>query len=335
PGGFNGADAFTVSATDTGLHINLFDLGRAASTSALVSVTQTTGDPRIGFAFIFGSGAQYWSSAARAALQNTAIYLSSYFTVTDPVTLTYSVTGSNSAFSSTLASAGSDLVSSDPGFQDTVVQAKILHPEAADPNGSAPDGQIDWNFGQPWAFGDTVGSNQYDFESTAMHELLHTFGFLSVIDSAGNNTVPNWTTFDSFVVTSDGTHPIDGTTYVWNIAYNANLTGGAGGLYFGGPQAEAANGGHPVPLFTPSPWDSGSSMSHLDDATYTGANAKLMNARTDTGLGIRVLSPIEIGILRDLGYDVADQPQTLVVFVIGMSFLRRRRRDEEQVASRG
>lgn len=325
---FTGADAFTISATDTGFHINLFDLGRAASTDAMVSVTQSTGDPRIGFTFIFGSGARYWSSTARAALQTTAIYLSSYFIVTQPVTITYSVTGRNSTFSDTLASAGSDLVSTDPGFYDTVVQDKILHP-GTDPNGSAPDGTIDWNFGQPWAFGDSVASNQYDFQSTAMHELLHTFGFLSVIDSAGNNTGTNWTTFDGFVVTSNGTDPFNG--YVWNTAYNANLTGGGGGLYFGGPKAKAANNGNPVPLFTPSPWDGGSSMSHLDDATYTGVNAKLMNARTDTGLGIRVLSPIEIGILRDLGYEMADQPQTLVVFVIGFAFLRRRRRTGERV----
>ncbi|MCI4674507.1 Ig-like domain-containing protein [Candidatus Mycolicibacterium alkanivorans] len=327
---FTGADAFTVAAADVGFHINLFDLGRAASTDALVSVTQNTGPLRIGFNFIFGAGSQYWSSTARAELQSTAIYLSSYLIVTDPVTITYSVTGQNTLFGGTLASAGSDLVSSDPGFYDTVVQQKIL--TGVDANGSAPDGTIDWNFGQPWGFGNSVSATQYDFQSTAMHELLHTFGFLSVIDSAGNNTVPNWTTFDKFVVTSNGTHPINGS-YVWLVAYNTNLTGGNGGLYFGGPNAEAAYGGNPVPLFTPSPWDSGSSMSHLDDATFTGANAKLMNARADTGLGIRTLSPVEIGILRDLGYTIADQPQALAIFIIGFAFMRRRRRSAECSAS--
>ena len=105
---------------------------------------------------------------------------------------------------------------------------------------------------------------------------------------SGPDTGTNWTTFDGFVVTSNGTDPFNG--YVWNTAYNANLTGGGGGLYFGGPKAKAANNGNPVPLFTPSPWDGGSSMSHLDDATYTGVNAKLMNASTDTGLGVRTLS---------------------------------------------
>jgi len=325
--GFNGSDAFTVTATDTGLHINLSNLGRAAGTDAIVSVTQSTGTPRVGFNFVFGTGARFWSSSARTALQQTAIYLSSYFIVTSPVTVTYSVTGQRKLTGTTLASAGSDLVSTDPGFYGTIVQEKIL--TGVDPNGSAPDGQVDWNFGYPWALGNSVASNQYDFQSTAMHELLHTFGFLSDVDSAGNNTGTNWTTFDKFVVTSAGKAPIDHTTYTWITTYNTNLTGGAGGLYFGGPNAEAAYGGKPVPLYTPKPWESGSSMSHLDDSTFTGANAQLMNAVTDTGLGIRVLSPIEVGILKDLGYNVADPPQTLVIFVIGFAFMRRRKRNAE------
>ena len=199
-----------------------------------------------------------------------------------------------------------------------------------DANGSAPDGQVDWNFGYSWS----VGANQYDFESTAMHELLHTFGFLSV-DSAGNNTGTNWTTFDKFVVTSNGTQPIDHSTFSWISTYNPNLTGGVGpngGLYFGGANAKAANGGQPVPLYTPSTWESGSSMSHLDDSTFTAGNAKLMNAVSDTGLGIRTLSTIEIGILKDLGYTMADPPQTLAIFVIGFAFIRRRRRSSEHCA---
>ncbi|MCV7424853.1 hypothetical protein H7K45_30365 [Mycobacterium yunnanensis] len=59
-----------------------------------------------------------------------------------------------------------------------------------------------------------------------------------------------------------------------------------------------------VPLYTPGPWQQGSSMSHLDDDTFIGADQQMMNARTDSGLGVRVLSPIELGILKDIGYTV-------------------------------
>lgn len=43
-------------------------------------------------------------------------------------------------------------------------------------------------------------------------------------------------------------------------------------------------------------------MSHVDDATFTGVNVKVMNAQAPIGPRVRILSPIEIGILRDLGY---------------------------------
>jgi hypothetical protein len=87
------------------------------------------------------------------------------------------------------------------------------------------------------------------------------------------------------------------------------VTGANGGLYFGGANAVAAYGGL-VPLFTPNPYQSGSTMSHLDDATFTGADQKMMNSHTGTGLGIRVLSPLELGILADIGYIVVvpEQP---------------------------
>jgi hypothetical protein len=149
---------------------------------------------------------------------------------------------------------------------------------------------------------------------------MHTFGFLSYIDSAGYNTGKYWTTFDSFVETSNGTHPI-GKTYAWNTAYNTNLTGGAGGLYFGGPNAVAAYDGL-VPLYTPRPWEDGSSVSHLDDSTFTGSHSLVMNAVASSGKGVRVLSDIEVGILKDLGYTVKSQPLVLFVFL----FLMRRRK---------
>ncbi len=90
-----------------------------------------------------------------------------------------------------------------------------------------------------------------------MHELLHTYGFLSVIDSAGNNSIENWTDFDKNIVDKNGNSvfipPPNGTTF--DTTYNSNLTGGNGGLYFGLPGSNAwiKNGNKPVPLYTPQP----------------------------------------------------------------------------------
>ena len=108
--------------------------------------------------------------------------------------------------------------------------------------------------------------------------------------------------FDSFLVTSDGTTVI-GSDYTWNPAYDTNLTGGNGGIYFGGTDAVAAYGDF-VPLYTPSPWESGSSLSHLDNNTFVGVNRRMMNPRVLVGRGIRDLSPLELAMLADLGYTV-------------------------------
>lgn len=293
---FIGTDSFNVAASDGGRHLNLLDLRRPASTEAFIQVSQGAGQPVLTFNFVYGSGSQYWTTEARNALQSAAMNLSSYFVVSAPVTLTFDVTGNKSILSSTLATAGSDLVSDGAGFFNTVVQEKVL--TGVDANGSAADGEIDWNFGQPWAFG-SVGPNQYDFTSTVTHELVHTFGFLSNVGKAGSNTGQNWTTFDSFVVTANGSTPFN-SDFTWNTDYNSYLTSH---LYFGGPNAEAVYGG-PVPLYTPSPWQSGSSMSHLNDNSFYGINEKLMNANVSPGRGVSTLSPVELAILEDLGYTV-------------------------------
>lgn len=314
--GFTGADSFNVAASD-GRHLNLLDLRRPASTEAYIQVSQGAGRPMLTFNFSYGTGSQYWSTSARSALQTAATMLASYFVVSAPVTLTFDVTGNKSVFSSTLATAGSDLADAGAGFFGTVVQDKIL--TGIDLNGSAADGTIDWNFGPSWAFGSTASSGEYDFTSTAMHELLHTFGFMSNLGKPGTNTDRTWMTFDSFIVTSNGTKPFN-NDFSWNTTYNSSLTSG---LYFAGPQAVAVYGG-PVPLYTPSPWENGSSVSHLNDNSFYGSNDKLMNARVSMGTGIRTLSTVELAILKDLGYQVNNQPVYALLF-IGMGFLRRRK----------
>lgn len=293
---FDGVDSFVVMAQDLGLHVNLLDPFRGAGTSAGALFNEGA----IKFAFTYTAGANYWSADAKSALESSAVRLAAYFLIAKPVTLDYDVTGKNDTTINTLASAGSDLIGNAPGFRRTVVQNKLL--SGVDSNGAAADGTINWNFGDSWAYGDEVAGDQFDFVSTAMHELMHTFGFLSYVGPPGSNTNLAWPVFAGFITTSTGTRVIN-SRGVWNTAYDPNLTGVGGGLYFDGTNAVAAYGG-PVPIYTPNPWQDGSSASHLDDATFIGSNQQLMNAISDLGLGIRVLSPIEQGIMQDLGYTV-------------------------------
>lgn len=320
---FTGIDTFTVAAADPGFHINLLDLFRPPSTAASVVVRQgaAAAGSLLQFQFFYGAGAQLWSPAARSSLESAASALASYIVVDAPVIVTFEVTGEFLLLSSTLATAGSEFISSDPGFLPTVVQNKIL--TGIDSNGAEADGEINWNFAQNWAFGDSVAYGQYDLESVALHELTHTLGFLSYVDAPGTNTGRSWTVFDSFLVNADGTKVI-GNDYAWKNTYTANLTGANGGLYFAGADAVAAYG-NLVPIYTPGTWAPGSSISHLNDRVF-GVSRTLMTAQVGSGQGIRVLSPIELGVLADLGYTVAPQPSGAMLAFIGVFFLRRTRR---------
>jgi hypothetical protein len=315
---FDGVDTFRVKAIDLGDH-----LLRRGSRPAIVLINQGA----IKFDFSYIEGADNWTTERREALQDAADDLVIYLRVTSPVVLTYTVRGIDDAQSDILASAGSDLASTRRGFWPTVVQKKLL--TGVDSNGEAFDGRIQWNFGNPWALGDTVGAEEFDFTSTAMHELMHTFGFTSGVRQPGTNTRDSWPIFASFIVTADGMKPID-SHFKWNTDFDPNLEGDAGGLYFGGANAVAGYGDL-VPLYTPNPWEAGA-MAHLDD-TFTGANHTLMGAFADPGPGVRILSPAEVGILRDLGYQVVvpQSPPTAMAF-IGLVVLGRKRRKSKSAA---
>lgn len=255
----------------------------------------------------------------RNTLETAAGMLASYFATSGPVTITYEVTSTNEPMSSNLASAGSDLNFSGPGFWDTIVQRKIL--TGVDANADAFDGDINFNLGRPWSYAleaEDVPEDEFDFISTAMHEVMHSFGFLSVIQQTGQGATdatlgsPDvWSTFDRFFTDINGVSLIT-ESFGYNTSVGLDpLTGGAegqpfAGVFFDGPNARAGYGGDPVQIYSPNPYEEGSSISHTDDYTFnqpSGMKAELlMNAMSGSGPGIRTLSPIELGILQDLGY---------------------------------
>lgn len=301
--GFNGVDTFGVAAIDIGFHMNLLHLLRPWGSG---SATSLVNQGAVKFEYTYGTGSALWTPARRAVLQSMMDNFVTNFRVTAPVVLTYNLRAESDPDSDILAFAGSNLISTDAGYWPTVVQNELL--TGVDSNGSAADGRITINWGIPWALGDTVASDEFDFQSTLMHELMHTFGFTSYVLEPGKNTYTDWKIFDNFLVTVDGVKPIN-SDFTWNTQYDPNLLGKNGGMYFGGANAVAAYGG-PVPLFTADPWDFGG-LSHLNDDAF-GWNTQMMNAFTDEGVILRNLSAVEVGILRDLGYLVVPVPLSAV-----------------------
>ncbi|WP_319432083.1 matrixin family metalloprotease [Mycobacterium sp. RTGN5] len=274
----------------------------AVAPSTPAKVDQLTGNENaVTFDFIYPDGDPHWTDEAKASLLDAANALVADFVPPKPVTITYKLADDNNP--DNLAQATSALVDQEtPGYFRTVVQQKLITGE--DANGDQPDGDIDINWKADWALGDDVTPDQADFKAVIMHEMGHTLGFDTNIQGPGSAPVTNHPIFDKFVVNAEGEKVIN-DDFTFNTAFEPNLTGGNGGLFFGGPHAMAAYDGKPVPLFTDPVW-SVSNVTHLDGRTFTGENKKIMNSGNELGDGPEVheLSPVELGIFEDLGYTV-------------------------------
>lgn len=307
-----------------------------ASRAAVDFVFNYTDAPGVGF-----NATGQLGDDRRAGLDLAAGVLEAYlanYTATINIDVNGSVTDDNF-----LATASSNFSSSFSGNGFSTkgdVMIKILG--GADPSPGA-DGVINWNFQDfAWQAGSTFQAGELDLQSTAIHELTHTLGFSSSITQAGGSswgdpggTPSSWNPFDQYVADSTGSI-IDGSTFAlslsrWNTA-SIGGTGGSNGLFFNGLNAMLANGGNIVPLYSPTTWSEGSSVSHLDTDFFTGANQQVMNHASTIadGLDIRSLSPIELGVLQDIGYSLiaVPEPGTMCLAAFGSIFAiaKRRRR---------
>ena len=256
----------------------------------------------------------------KTALVGAGQTMGGYFAHT--ATVTIRVTSTNNPNSATLATAGSGLVSTNgsAGFFRTVVQAKVISNGATDLNGSQPDGELNVNLGGRFQFdaNATLGVNQVDFRATIIHELTHAFGFISYLDQSPGSQPTLYSIFDSFLSDANGNPLINPGTFAFNQNEAFTLTGGnstlkstpgANGEFFNGTKARAGFNGQPVPIYSPNPYQGGSSGSHTDDNTQA-THGEIMNAaiKTSAVAGAtmtRTYSAAEAGIMSDLGYTLA------------------------------
>ena len=115
--------------------------------------------------------------------------------------------------------------------------------------------------------------NQYDLESILLHELGHGLGFLSndSYDSFfGLGSIDQPTPYDAYAQTPNGSRLADLASPSQELGKALTTT-----LVWSGANGIAANAGVKPLLYTPSVYQSGSSVSHLDQDTFSnsGANA--------------------------------------------------------------
>lgn len=145
---------------------------------------------------------------------------------------------------------------------------------------------------------------QYDLVTVVLHEVCHGIGFF---DSMSTDGSLGWYGFgskqmiyDSFIENFQGKKLTDTLEFQNNSPeLLGEFTGG--NLYFNGPLLKSLPSGSRAPVYAPSTWDAGSSISHLDEELTREPNT-LMTPFIDKGEAIHDPGKLTLSILGDLGW---------------------------------
>ncbi|MBN1936211.1 MAG: hypothetical protein JW934_16200 [Anaerolineae bacterium] len=164
-----------------------------------------------------------------------------------------------------------------------------------------------------WDFttGSSTSPTKYNFVSVVLHELCHGLGFISSLEryQATNSAWWGWSSpaypviMDRFIENGDGLNLVakyPSADYTPSVALFNELTNN--NVWFNGTNANAANGGGRPQLYAPSVWAEGSSISHLDYATYAGGVNTLMVYALNAGVTVHDPGPVTKGIFKDIGW---------------------------------
>lgn len=192
-----------------------------------------------------------------------------------------------------------------------------------------------WNFGA-----DAPAAGEIDFRSVIAHEIGHSIGFYDTYDDYDDTWGNNWgtagnpygfagyrglTQWDQHLRDDNNNRPANGST---GTPGNFNQLDNP--VWWTGTIANALYGG-PVPIYAPSTYQPGSSLSHLNGVDVPGA---LMKPSIGLGVMFRQPLPVEWAMMQDMGWtlqsDIAE-PATLILAAWGLGGLavavRRRRKD--------
>ncbi len=231
----------------------------------------------------------------RSTVDSVATYLNTVLDHNGTIDFLWS--NSQTDGSGFLASAGSLYFTNTNSFEDGLVFKHAT--TGIDPSaGTDRDGEGIIDFGYSWNsdIDDPKGS-EFDLFTVVLHEITHALGFNATITSDGGFGISGTRSrFDSFLEDGSGNKILSNATVT---ADSNDLIGNS--VVFTGANAVAANGNVDVPIYSPTPFDSGSSLSHFSTGTLAGSNA-VMVPTIASGIKKRELSPIVQAVLKDLGY---------------------------------
>jgi hypothetical protein len=193
-------------------------------------------------------------------------------------------------------------------FYPIAVAEKLSKTEIS--GASFPDISATFNKDIRWYF-KTDGKTPellYDFVSVALHEIGHGLGFTgfffvtSVTGAYGNENAGDVAAYDLMVINKNNQTLTDTTVFdIPSTDLYSALTSNE--LYSASRAAKKYNSGNLPRLYAPQIWNRGSSIYHLNDATYPSSNENsLMTHALGLGEAIHDPGPIATGILADIGW---------------------------------
>ncbi|MCB9191091.1 MAG: T9SS type A sorting domain-containing protein [Flavobacteriales bacterium] len=188
------------------------------------------------------------------------------------------------------------------GFNQPFTKAHIT--TGNDPYGPYPDGYMQFNFHPNLNYNYVVGANpasdQYDFYTIALHEILHILGFTSYSTATGESAASEgiYTSFDGFLAGHDKDALFEvtgsGPTTQVSLPEDGALTNNQ--VWF-----ELYEGQY-APVFSPSSFSS-SSLDHFDNSRSEHGQY-LMHPSLTNGDAFKLLHEDEVRVLEQLGYTV-------------------------------
>jgi hypothetical protein len=166
-----------------------------------------------------------------------------------------------------------------------------------------------------YALDGSAAEGKFSFMYTLMHELAHGLGMVDSFDAKTGKLLnePIAFVYDGFV--NRGAGQRNRVMDHASAEKIRDLT--SNDLFFNGENATVASQEsiRPLPmvkLYAPDPFQAGSSVSHVDQDTYSDVKTGLM-VPTGFGAGSTLIDSLTLAIIKDLGYEMVPPPPTAVV----------------------
>lgn len=270
-----------------------------------------------------------WPDEAKSAFDFAVSIWSTHLESSVPIRIraNWTALGGN-----TLGSAGPTLLFTltgddvEPNTFYTIAQASAMTGEDL-VNQNSVDFDIRVNMNcefSSWYFGlDANPSlNDIDMVTVLLHEIGHGIGFIGSMRGNNDTRSVNWgisnpplpIIYDQFTLDGDFQKLIDPLAYLngSSLLYQA-LTGQIGGVFFEGPESEFSIDNQRVQLYTPNPYQPGSSYSHVDQETFGQSVNALMRPRLDRQFAVHSPGPLFCAMLEDMGWPLGSSCVDLIV----------------------